>query len=372
MEENSMLVFTGNKKYAQWVQELKHRYLSLRMRAALAASSAVLQFYWSLGEDIARMYSGREYGSKFFERLSIDLQRELPNVSGLSATSIKYAKYFYELYSKKIRLRSVDESTATDISLQSVDESLRKLFQIPWGHHQEIINKVKGDAKKAMFFVEQDIENNWSRDVLANFLKTDLYERQGKAVTNFAARLPQPQGELAQDITRDPYVFDFLSLDTKYRERELEDALVENITHFLLELGSGFSFLGRQYRMEVGGDEFFIDLLFYNVKIHAYTVIELKSQKFSPEQLGQLSFYVAAVDAQLKTEQDNPTIGLLICREKNNVVARYSLSKTDAPIGISEYQLSKLIPENYKSQLPTIEEIERGLENTFEKEEHNG
>ncbi|MCD8296230.1 MAG: PDDEXK nuclease domain-containing protein, partial [Prevotella sp.] len=205
------------------------------------------------------------------------------------------------------------------------------MFSIPWDHHRRIIDKCKDDVNKAIFFVKKTLENNWSRDVLFNWLGTDLYERDGKAITNFRTTLPSVEGDLAQQITKDPYHFDFLNLREKHDERELEDQLIKNVTRFLLELGKGFSYMGRQFRLSVGSQEFFPDLLFYNTNIHAYVVIELKAQNFQPSFLGQLSFYVSAINNQFKTESDNPTIGLLICKEKDNVVAKYALDAYNQP-----------------------------------------
>lgn len=257
--------------------------------------------------------------------------------------------YFYKLYAPILENR-----------LHHVDD-LKVMFSIPWFHHQRIIDKCKDDLDKALFFVKKTWENNWGRDALLNWLSTDLYERDGKAITNFKNTLPAPQSDLAQQITKDPYQFDFLELREKHNEREIEDKLVDNVTRFLLELGKGFSYMGRQFRLEVGQQEFFPDLLFYNAKIHAYVVIELKATTFHPSFLGQLSFYVSAIDHQLKTELDNPTIGLLICKDKDNVVAKYALDAYKQPMGISEYQLSQLYPKDFKSSLPTIEELEKRL-----------
>ncbi len=241
------------------------------------------------------------------------------------------------------------------------------LFSIPWGHHRFIIDKCKGNVKKSIFFVRKTLENNWSRNVLLNWLDTDLYEREGKAVNNFKNTLPAPQSDLAQQITKDPYSFDFLALRENYDERDLEDALVNNVTHFLLELGKGFSYMGRQFRLAVGKQEFFPDLLFYNAHIHAYIVIELKVKPFKPEFLGQLSFYVSAIDHQFKTDIDNPTIGLLICKDKDNIVAKYALDAYKQPLGVSEYEFSKLIPKDFKSTLPSIEEIEDELKDKLDR-----
>ena len=258
-------------------------------------------------------------------------------------------EYFYKLYAP---LQANCPQTADDFKL---------LFLIPWDHHRRIIDKCKGNMDKALFFVRKTWENNWGRDVLLNWLDTDLYERDGKAITNFQATLPAVQSDLAQQITKDPYQLDFLNLREKYDEHDIEEELVNNVTRFLLELGKGFSYMGRQFRLEVGQQEFFPDLLFYNAHLHAYVVIELKAQSFHPSFLGQLSFYVSAVNHQFKTDIDNPTIGLLICKDKDNVVAKYALESYKEPMGISEYQLSKLFPKDFKSSMPTIEELEKGL-----------
>ena len=215
--------------------------------------------------------------------------------------------------------------------------------------------------KKAVFFVYKTLENNWSRPILLNFLDTDLYERQGKSVSNFSATLPSVQGNLAQEITKDPYSFDFLSLREDYEEAELKDALIQNIEKFLLELGRGFAYMGREFRLEVGSEEKFMDMLFYNTNLHCYVVVEVKITKFKPADLGQLSFYVSAVNHILKKDSDNPTVGLLICKNKDNIVAQYALEGSAVPIGISEYEISKLYPTDFKSSMPTIEEIEESL-----------
>ncbi len=338
--------------YAKWISELKGRFLSQQVKASLAVNVALIEFYWSIGHDLSLFSSQNKYGVAFFETLSKDLSAELPNIKGLSATNLKYTKYFYELYADYFANRQ-----------QPVDDFTRdQLFMLPWGHHIQIIGKCKGNAEKAVFYVKEAIQNNWSRAVLLNYIDVNLFESKGRAVSNFQANLPQPQSDLAQALTKDPYCFDFLSLTEQYTEHELEEALVKNITRFLMELGNGFSFIGRQHRLVVDGDEYFIDLLFYNTRIHAYVVVELKATKFAPEHLGQLGFYVSAVNHILKAEGDNPTIGLLICKDKSNITAQYALESTNQPIGISEYQLSKLYPQDFKSSLPTIEEIENALE----------
>ena len=244
-----------------------------------------------------------------------------------------------------------------DVSNQIVHD----MFMIPWGHHKLLIDKFRSSPEKALFFMRKTIENGWSRAMLLNFIDTDLYERQGKAVTNFSTTLPQPMSDLAQEILKDPYSFDFLETSERYREKELKDALISNITKFLIELGSGFAYMGREYRLQVNTKEQFMDLLFYNTRLHCYLVVEVKTTEFEPSYLGQLSAYMSFTNHILKTEQDNPTIGLLICKSKDNIFAQYSLEGYNQPIGISEFEGVNVLPEGFKSSLPTIEEIESKL-----------
>lgn len=371
-----------NKDYSSWVKEIKQRYLSARLKASIDANRTLLEYYWSLGRDIADKQYANTYGSGFYKTLSHDLRSEMPEEKGFSETNLKYMYYFYQLYYQLIEnhLQCVDDlgrqKCLQDVDVfktencpQAADDLLTEICSIPWFHQQRIIDKCKGNAKKALFFVRKVLENNWGRDMLLNFLTTDLYERQAKAITNFSKTLPALQSDLAQQTTKDPYVFNFLTMTEGYNERELEDALVANVTKFLVELGTGFAFMGRQYRMQVGEKEIFIDLLFYNTRIHAYCCIELKTGSFQASYLGQLGLYVTAVNHQLKTEHDNPTIGLLICKDKDNIEAQYSLEAYNLPIGISQYELSKLIPNEIKSSLPSIEEIESTLEQLSGKDE---
>ena len=248
-----------------------------------------------------------------------------------------------------------------DANRPQVGDDLQIIFRIPWGHNKIILDKCKGNSAKALFYIRKTIENNWSRDVLLNFLGTDLYERQGKAITNFTNTLPIEQSDLAQAITKDPYNFDFLTLRERYDEKELKDALIEKVNNFLMELGTGFAYMGREVRIEVGDTEKFIDMLFYNTQRHCYVVVEIKTGKFDSSYAGQLGTYVVAVNHQMKTEADNPTLGLLICKDMDKVEAQYALESTSQPLGISSYELSKLIPEEFRGSMPTIEEIEAEL-----------
>ena len=351
IRNSTPLAGTDAREYVSWLAELKLRYRRQQIKAATQVNRAMLEFYWELGKDISERQFENGYGSGFYRKLSDDLRRELPDAKGFSPTNLKYCRYFYTLYAAPGENR---QQLADDLTFD-------ELFSIPWGHHIQIISRCGAAREKARFYVRKCQEFNWSRSVLMNFLDTGLYEREGKAVTNFRASLPLPQGELAQEITRDPYNFNFLTLDTKYRESELKRALIANITKFLLELGSGFAYMGREYRLNVGETEQFLDLLFYNINLRCYVVIEVKTGEFAPADLGQLGTYVVAVNHILKKPDENPTLGLLICKSKDNVLAQYALESSNVPIGVSEYELAKLYPADFKSSLPSIELLEREL-----------
>lgn len=337
--------------YKNWLTEVKIRIKNSQIKAAIKVNQELLKLYWSFGKDFAEKQLESTWGSGFFNKVSSDLKSEFPDMKGFSPRNLRYCKSFYLLYSQ------------SDIILQQVVAKLdSEIFSIPWGHHIELITKCKS-VGEALFYIEKTIDNGWSRSVLINYLDTNLYESKGKAITNFERLLPPPMSDLAQQTLKDPYNFDFLMIRQDYNELELEKALTENITRFLLELGSGFAFVGRQYCIEVSGKEFFIDLLFYHIKLRSYIVVELKVGEFKPEHLGQLGFYVAAIDHQIKQGDDNQTIGLLICKTKDSVIAEYALSATNLPIGISQYELQKLMPEKFKGSLPSIEEIEHELKN---------
>ena len=340
-------------QYREWISEVSKRFHQSQIKAAVKVNDEMLRFYWQLGKELHDRKDKFSYGQSFYKTISRDLRRELPDVKSFSETNLRYMQKFAELYSEVSNLPQLGEDFRS--------EEIEPLFAIPWGHHKIIIDKCNGNPKKALFFVDQVIQNNWSRAVLLNFLDTDLYERQGKAITNFNLTLPAMQSDLAQEITKDPYKFDFITLTQSYNEKELKDALMDNIQKFLLELGNGFAFVGREYRIEIGSTENFIDMLFYNTQRHCYVVVEIKTGKFDSSYAGQLGTYVVAVNHQMKTEKDNPTLGLLICKDMDKVEAQYALESTSQPLGISSYELSKLIPEEFKGSMPTIEEIEAEL-----------
>ena len=340
-------------QYREWISEVSKRFHQSQIKAAVKVNDEMLRFYWQLGKELHDRKDKFSYGQSFYKTISRDLRRELPDVKSFSETNLRYMQKFAELYSEISNLPQVGEDFRS--------EEIEPLFAIPWGHHKIIIVKCNGNPKKALFFVNQVIQNNWSRAVLLNFLDTDLYERQGKAITNFNLTLPAMQSDLAQEITKDPYKFDFITLTQSYNEKELKDALMDNIQKFLLELGNGFAFVGREYRIEIGSTENFIDMLFYHIRLHCYVVVEVKVTEFESSYAGQLGTYVVAVNHQLKTEKDEPTLGLLVCKSKDDIKAQYALEASSQPLGVSAYELSKLIPENFKGSLPSIDEIESEL-----------
>lgn len=352
--------------YFHWIQELKERYRRSQIKAATQVNKEMLRFYWSLGRDIVTRDAENVYGSGFYRNLSQDLKTALPETEGFSRQNLQYMKKMYLLYSElPTNCPQAVGNSEIEICPQVVGESPNMIneviFSIPWGHHRIIIDKFSDNPKIALFYARKVVEEGWSRNILKSFIDTNLHLRQGKALTSFSRLLPAPDSDLAQELTKDPYIFDFTEMTEPYKERELKKALMDNISRFLLELGSGFAYLGEEYRLKVGHTEQFIDLLFYNIKLHAYCVIEVKTGTFSAGDVGQLGTYMTAVNHILKTEQDNPTIGLLICKDKDNVLAQYALESSSQPIGVAEFQLTKFIPDEFKSSLPSIEDIEAEL-----------
>ncbi len=341
-------------EYSHWIQELKERYRCSQIKAAAQVNKEMLRFYWSLGRDIVARDAENVYGSGFFKFFSQDLRHEIPEGKGFSPQNLYYMKKMYLLYNKAF----VNFQQVVGKSPNTTDDII---FSIPWGHHCIIIDKFSDNLTTALFYAHKVVEEGWSRNVLKSFIDTSLHLRQGKALTSFSRLLPAPDSDLAQELTKDPYIFDFTEMTEPYKERELKKSLMANISRFLLELGSGFAYVGEEYRLKVGHTEQFVDLLFYNVKLHAYCVIEVKTGTFGAGDIGQLGTYMTAVNHILKTEQDNPTIGLLICKDKDNVLAQYALESSSQPIGVAEFQLTKFIPDEFKSSLPSIEDIELEL-----------
>lgn len=371
---------TKESEFKQWLMDLKSRIRQSQLRAAVKVNSELLRLYWDLGKDIVVRQMDTVWGSGFYKQVHKELKSEFPEIQGFSKSNLYNMKKFYLFYTQENtdfqqlagklddtnfqqavgNLGNIDNKNIANRTLYDEEFKSNILFSIPWGHHIEIFTKCKS-IHEALFYVQKTIKNGWSRAMLMNFMDADLYHAQGKSINNFDKLLPDVQSDLAKETLKDPYNFDFLTLTEDYKEKELEDALVDNITKFLLELGQGFAFVGRQYPIKVGSKERSIDLLFYHLELRCYVVIELKVKEFEPEHTGKLGYYIVAVDEQLKKDVDNPTIGLLICKTKDNIEAQYSLKSSSQPIGISEYSFSKLLPENFKSSLPSIEEIEKEL-----------
>lgn len=358
-----MTVQTNNIKstiiepeYLQWLQQLKTRYRQAQLKAASRVNEELLRYYWQLGADIDARGDENRYGAKFYDILSHDLMEMMPGVEGFTRKNLQNATRFYRFYSagenrKQLVSKSQDSTPnrkRLDVEfIEPIDESI---FRIPWGHHIMILGKCTNNIDKALFYVHKTLENQWSRAMLLNMMgdkdgNNGLYETHGKAQTNFADTLPNPDTDLARDILKDPYNLLFLRLYENYQEQDLQLALEQNIVQFLLELGNGFAFVGRQQVFTVAGDEFKSDLLFYHLKLRRYVVVELKVVKFQPEFISKLNFYCSCVNHQIKDSQDGDTIGLLICKEKNDIVARWTLEGTQQqPIGISTYRISDLLP----------------------------
>jgi len=365
-----------DKDYLQWVKELCKRYRKSQIKAAVKVNNIVLQFYWELGRDICNKAADNIYGSKFYATLSRDLRHEMPDAEGLSERNLRYTKKFYCLYQQQVEnlqqlAAESDSGTLQQLAAKLGEEYskpgtairiLNDLFSVPWGHQMVLIDKCSGDVTKSLFYVQQIIENGWSRSTLLNFMSTGLYERQGKALTNFQDTLPEIGSDLAQELTKDPYCFAFTGITQPYNEHILKDALLNNITTFLTELGTGFAYVGKEYRLQIGEAENFIDLLFYNLNLSCYVVIEVIIGKFVFADVGQLGGYVVACNHILcKEGRDNPTIGLIICKEKDRIQAQYALESSSQPIAISEYELEKFYPEKVEGTMPTIEELEAKL-----------
>ncbi|MCK5815334.1 MAG: DUF1016 family protein [Flavobacteriaceae bacterium] len=329
-------------EYNTWINAIKSKVQVARTKVALSINSGVLELYWEIGKDIHTQIKEANWGTKIIDQIAIDLKTEFPDIKGFSRRNIYAMRQWYLFYSQ----------------LSSFVPQV--VAQIPWGHNRLIISKTK-DVNEALFYTNEAIINSWSRDTLEVQILDKLYYRKGKAITNFEATLPKVQSKLANSILKDPYNFDFLGLENDALEKAIEDELIKHITKFLLELGKGFAFIGKQYKIEISESDYFIDLLFYHIELRCFVVIELKSGKFKPEFAGKLNFYLSAVDSQLKKETDNPSIGILLCKRKDKIEVQYSLRDINKPLGVSEFRLTEVIPDKIKTQLPSIEEIEKQL-----------
>jgi predicted nuclease of restriction endonuclease-like (RecB) superfamily len=329
----------NKSEFLLWVNELKSKIHEAKRKVAFSITSQLLELYWEIGKDICVKQQTSNWGNSLIEQIASELKLEFPEMKGFSRRNLYAIKQWYSFYSLKYQF--VPQYVA----------------QIPWGHNRLIITKIK-EIEKAEFYCRETIRNGWDRETLEVQINSNYYLKLGSSSHNFENTLPEIQSKLAIETLKDPYNFDFLGLLDDALEKSIEDELTKHITKFLLELGKGFAFLGRQYKIEIGENDYFIDMLFYHIELRSYVVIELKSGKFKPEFAGKLNFYLSAIDTQIKKDFDNPTIGILLCKTKDRIEAEYALRDINKPMGISEYKLSKAIPENIKAKLPTIEELE--------------
>lgn len=375
------------EEYKTWIGGIARRFKQSQIKAATAVNVEMLKFYWSLGADIVRLEKDQPWGSKFMQRVSADLKTWMPEAKCFSVRNLQYMRLFVELYgTREIAQQPVAQLASGEFTQQVVAQISavgsrttelrqfeqdfpnvsRMLFAVPWGHHVHIMDKFKEDQRVALFYVRKTVENGWSRAMLENNIASNLHLRQGNAETNFDLALTDPDSDLAKETLKDPYDFSFIAMDEKYREEELKTELIKNIEQFLQELGKGFSYLGREYKLQVGETQRAVDMLFYNVIERRYYVIEVKVRKFDPADIGQIGTYMVAVNHQLKRPDDQQTVGLIICREKDRVTVQYALESSSLPIGVSDYVLERFIPADFKSQMPTIEEVEGELTRRME------
>lgn len=364
-----------NKTYKSWLGQIKQQIQQAQIKAAIVVNKELLSLYWLIGKEIAEKESNSNWGDGLIEQLSIDLLKAFPEIKGFSRTNLFYIKKWYLFYTQNTVQNSITTSLKRKPSkaiivpqpvgqltqTSSINQKVPQLVgQIPWGHHREIISKVK-TIEEAFFYINETIKNNWSRSVLVAQISSKLYKRQGKSINNFELTLPKLQSDLAKETFKNPYNFELLGMTLDITERELESNLINHIKTFLLELGQGFAYMGKQFPIQVNGDAFYIDLLFYHTRLHCYVVVELKVEDFKPEFIGKLNFYLNAVDADIKQANDHATIGLLLCKTPNKVVVEYALKNIKAPLGVSEYKVQNALPKNMQSQLPSIKQLEKEL-----------
>lgn len=350
---------SSDKGYLQWISDIKQRFRQSQIKAAVRVNTAMLEFYWSMGRDIVELRAESKWGSGFFNQLSLDMRSTFPDETGFSVTNLKYMKRWYAFYNERVtnRQRVIDEighQLGDEIDVANRQRVVDQLEmppdfgQVPWGQHIDIISKCK-TIEEALFYIHKVVDNGWSRPALNANIDKNLYLSQGSAITNFENTLPAPQSLLAKEMLKDPYHLGFLTLGKDYEEKDLEEALVSNVTQFLLELGKGFSYVGRQMELQMpGGQTFFPDLVFYHIPQHRYVIIELKTVKYIPEFAGKLNFYVTAVDELLKSKGDNPSVGLLICKSADKTVVEWSLRDINKPLGVSSYQLEEVVERTVK------------------------
>lgn len=392
-----------DKNYQTLLNSLKEKIRQARVKAVVSVNYYLIQVYWEIGNTIAQQQHAEGWGAKTVDNLSRDLKAEFTDMKGLSPRNLRYMRDFATAYPHfpflqaplaKLKDESILQPSAAKLeaagSLKNKSKILQPpaaksnntfdheflqplLAQIPWTHHTIILDKIK-PAEERLFYIQKTIENGWSKNVLSLQIESGLYKRQGKAITNFTATLPAPDSDLAMQTFKSPYILDFLTLGEAAKERDVERGLIEHLKKFMLELGRGFAYVGNQYNLNVKGDDYFLDLLFYNYHLHCFVVFELKIGEFKPEFAGKLNFYINTINQQMKGREDKPTIGILLCKTPNDTVVKYSLQGIATPIGVADYKLAKALPKALKSDMPSVQELERALETKvkdktpFEKE----
>ncbi len=362
--------------YKKWILSLKNTIKQRQIKATVAINNELILLYWDLGKQIVDKQRNAKWGSGFINQLSKDLKKEFPKISGFSVTNLNYCRRFFLFYSTGLELKIIENlflpqagaeiqssHFQTDIILPQAGGEIEtlKITMLPWGHHKLIIDKC-ASVEQALFYVKKTVENNWSRSVLEYQFETNLYNRQGKAISNFETTLPTPQSDLANELFKDPYHFNFLELSEKVKEIDLEKALVAHISQFLLELGKGFAYMGRQYRFKIGNKEYRSDLVFYHTKLKCYIIIELKVTEFEPEFIGKLNYYISAFNKLIKDDNDQQTIGILLCKNKDSYEVEFALKDVNKPISVSSYQYTELM-DDIKEALPSKEELQNELRN---------
>lgn len=368
---------TSPIRYPDWFADWKSRIQSAQIKAALQVNREVLLLYWELGHDIAEKQKNATWGDGLIPRFARDLKAAFPHLKGFSRTNLFYVRKWYLFYQAEFSIvpqlagqledkQKVLVSQSEVQSQKNADEEFKVLLLVPWGHHRHIIDKCS-DIEEAIFYLQKTVQHNWSRDALVGQIKQNLYARQGRAITNFERTLPKPQSDLAIETLKNPYNFDFLNLGDEALERDVEQAMMLHVERVLLELGQGFALVGRQYKITIDDEDYYFDLLFYHTRLHCYVVVDLKGGKFKPEYAGKMNFYCSAADDLLRTDIEQPTIGLILCRESSKrTTVEYALRDIQKPLGISEYILTNTLPENLQNILPTTEELERELEEHFD------
>jgi predicted nuclease of restriction endonuclease-like (RecB) superfamily len=361
-------------EYPDWLADWKTRIQHAQIKAAMQVNSDLLRLYWALGSDIVARQETAAWGTGLIPRFAKDLKAAFPHLTGFSTRNLFYIRKWYLFYQEHFsNVPQVEKKSESEIVPQVAaqfqnagNELVMVFFSVPWGHHRHIIDKCN-DADEAVFYLKKTVQNNWSRDALRAQMKQNLYDRQSKAITNFEWTLPKPQSDLARETLKNPYNFDFLHLGEEALERDIETAMLQHVEKVLLELGQGFALVGRQHKITIGGDDYYIDLLFYHTRLHCYIVVDLKGGAFKPEYAGKLNFYCSATDDLLRTGPDQPTIGLILCREAGKrTVVEYALRDIHKPLGVAEYILTQTLPDNLKNILPTTEELERELDESFD------